>query len=97
MFGTDTNQVFYQRWTGVRQRGCARYIARTTLKYSAIFLVITYGFDALMGKPFNPSVLFHLMNVSALMVLMLIIALVGWKVQQWRYDSLQSRLPKEKQ
>src|SRR5437899_830330 len=95
MFGTDTNQVFYQRWTGVRQRGFARYIARTTFKYSAIFLVITYGFDALMGKPFNHSLVFQLMNVSALLFLMLIIALVGWKVQQWRYDSLQSRRPKE--
>lgn len=95
MFGTETNQVFYQRWSRVRQRGCAQYLARTTLKYSAIFAVITYSFDALMGKPFNPSVLFHLMNISALMVLMLIIALVGWKVQQWRYDSLTERLPKQ--
>jgi len=94
MFGTESNQVFYQRWSGVRERGCARYLARTTLKYSAIFAAITYGFDALMGKPFNPSILFHLMNISALLVLMLIIAAVGWKVQQWRFDSLTARLPK---
>lgn len=95
MFGPESNQAFFQRWTRVRERGMARYVTVTTLKYSAVFLAIGYLSDFLGKKPISHDPIHHLLNISALVVLMLVFSLIGWKVQQWRYASLLARLPKQ--
>jgi cation transporter-like permease len=92
MFGPESTQAFYARWTQVRARGMARYVAVTTLKYGAVFLLIDYLGKLFSAKPLSHDPVFHLLNISSLLVLMLVFALIGWKVQQWRYRSLEERL-----
>lgn len=92
MFGPESTQAFYARWTQVRARGMARYVTVTTLKYGSVFLLLDYLAKLVSAKPLSRDPIFHLLNVSALLVLMLVFALIGWKVQQWRYRSLEQRL-----
>ena len=95
MFGPENNQAFYLRWTRVRQRGMARYVAVTTFKYGTVFAVVGYLSEFFGKKPISHDPIYHLLNISSLLVLMLLFALIGWKVQEWRYASLQERLPKQ--